>query len=52
MWLINLTKEERLILNNVKSKILKDNDKLKNLTDGKTVYIVLKKYLERGKSGR
>lgn len=42
---IQLTDETLILFNKCKSKILSDNSKSTNLTDNKTIELVLKQYL-------
>jgi len=46
MYLYDIKKEERELLNKAKLKALKKDSSIKNLTNGFIVKLALKKYLE------
>ena len=46
MYVINLNKEERILLNKVKNKLLETTNIKKGITDGNAIKIALIKFLK------
>lgn len=52
MDIVNVTKEERILINKAKAKALLENPEIKNISYGRMFYILLKKYIKGGVNGR
>lgn len=52
MNLLNVTKEERILLSKAKAKLLEIEPMLKNISDGKMIQYLLEKFVVGGKYGR